>query len=51
MQPVQTALRGVIKGVGGLDHAAWRSFHNERTTADARGFVDGDLIEQVLLHI
>lgn len=45
---LQTALRGVIKGIGGFDHAEWRSFRSERTTSEARGFIDGDLIEQVI---
>ena len=45
---VQACLRKVIKGVGGLDHAHWRSFHSERTTQECRNFVDGDLIEQFL---
>ena len=36
----------MVKGVGGLDHAAWRAFDNDRGTAPARGFVDGDLVEQ-----
>jgi DNA damage-binding protein 1 len=44
---MQTALRRVIKGIGGFDHAEWRAFRSERTKADARGFIDGDLIEQV----
>ncbi len=38
----------MIKGVGGFDHAHWRSFHSERTTQECRNFVDGDLIEQCL---
>lgn len=40
------AMRTVVRGVGGLSHAEWRSFHNERKTQEARGFVDGDLVEQ-----
>ena len=40
------AMRTVVRGVGGLSHAEWRSFHNERKTQEARGFVDGDLAEQ-----
>lgn len=48
---VQTSLRRVIKGVGGFDHAEWRAFRSERTKADARGFIDGDLIEQVCNHM
>jgi len=43
---VQNALRKVVNGVGGFDHAQWRAFSNERTTNDASGFIDGDLIEQ-----
>ena len=43
----QNALRKVVNGVGGFDHVQWRAFSNERTTNDAHGFIDGDLIEQV----
>jgi DNA damage-binding protein 1 len=43
---LQDCLRKVVKGVGGLDHAQWRSFQNEHSRAECRGFVDGDLIEQ-----
>ena len=46
---VQDALRKVVKGVGGFDHAVWRSFSSERVTnGECRGFIDGDLIEQFL---
>eukprot|EP00743_Colponemidia_sp_Colp-15_P005247 GILK01005646.1.p1 GENE.GILK01005646.1~~GILK01005646.1.p1 ORF type:complete len:1143 (+),score=205.41 GILK01005646.1:93-3431(+) len=45
---LQTALTQVIKGVGGFIHSEWRSFHNERKTGEARGFLDGDLIESFL---
>ncbi len=45
---LQDCLRKVVKGVGGLDHAAWRSFSNERRSEEARGFLDGDLLEQLL---
>jgi DNA damage-binding protein 1 len=38
----------VIQGVGGLDHATWRSFRNERRVSPPRGFIDGDLIESFL---
>ncbi|KAK9843115.1 hypothetical protein WJX74_007214 [Apatococcus lobatus] len=47
-EKLQGCLRKVIKGVGGFDHAHWRSFHSERTTQECRNFVDGDLIEQFL---
>lgn len=39
---------GVIKGVGGLLHLEWRSFHNGRKTVEAHNFIDGDLIEVFL---
>ncbi|EFJ48849.1 UV-damaged DNA binding complex subunit 1 protein, partial [Volvox carteri f. nagariensis] len=45
---LQSALRQVVRGVGGLSHEAWIAFSNERRTADAKGFVDGDLIETFL---
>jgi len=45
---VQTALTSVIQGVGGLSHAAWRSFRNERKTVEASHVIDGDLIEAYL---
>ena len=37
-----------MHGVGGLDHAQWRAFQNERRYAEATNFVDGDLIELFL---
>ncbi|KAL0699191.1 hypothetical protein Bca4012_055313 [Brassica carinata] len=48
LEKLQTSLRKVIKGVGGLSHEQWRSFKNEKRTADARSFLDGDLIESFL---
>lgn len=48
MDKLQTNLRKVIKGVGGLSHEQWRSFYNEKKTADAKNFLDGDLIESFL---
>jgi len=45
---LQDNLGKVIKGVGGLDHASWRSFSNERKVVPSRGFIDGDLIESFL---
>eukprot|EP00965_Chrysotila_dentata_P128135 4236683-Pleurochrysis_carterae.AAC.5 len=38
----------VIKGVGGLSHREYRSFCNERKTAESTGFIDGDLVEAFL---
>ncbi|CAI9760069.1 unnamed protein product [Fraxinus pennsylvanica] len=48
MEKLQTNLRKVIKGVGGLGHEQWRSFYNEKKTSDAKNFLDGDLIESFL---
>lgn len=47
---VQKALNKVIKGVGGLDHKEYRSFQTPfaKNTAACQGFIDGDLIEQLL---
>ena len=45
---LQSALKKVVKGVGGLDHGAWRAFKNERGTRECRNFIDGDLVEQYL---
>ncbi len=38
----------VIRGVGGFDHEAWRTFTDMHRSEPCRGFVDGDLIEQFL---
>ncbi|KAL9818275.1 putative transcription factor WD40-like family [Arabidopsis thaliana] len=48
LEKLQTSLRKVIKGVGGLSHEQWRSFNNEKRTAEAKGYLDGDLIESFL---
>ncbi|CAA7023319.1 unnamed protein product [Microthlaspi erraticum] len=48
MEKFQSTLRKVIKGVGGLSHELWRSFDNNHRTAQARNFLDGDLIESFL---
>lgn len=48
LEKLQSNLVKVIKGVGGLSHEQWRSFNNEKKTADARNFLDGDLIESFL---
>ncbi|XAR59373.1 hypothetical protein NMG60_11015195 [Bertholletia excelsa] len=61
-EKLQSNLRKVIKGVGGLSHEHWRSFYEEKKTedelwksvfrekktADATNFLDGDLIESFL---
>ncbi|KAF5752708.1 hypothetical protein HS088_TW01G00624 [Tripterygium wilfordii] len=48
LEKLQSNLRKVIKGVGGLSHEQWRSFNNEKKTVDAKNFLDGDLIEAFL---
>ena len=50
LSKVQVALSKVIKGVGGLDHEEYRSFQTPfaKDTAESHGFIDGDLIEQLL---
>ncbi|KAL9676917.1 hypothetical protein QQ045_005139 [Rhodiola kirilowii] len=48
LEKLQSNLRKVIRGVGGLSHEQWRSFSSDKKTADARGFLDGDLIESFL---
>ncbi|OXB71165.1 UNVERIFIED_CONTAM: hypothetical protein H355_011164 [Colinus virginianus] len=60
---MQNRLNKVIKSVGKIEHslypsvvqlgarargATWRSFHTERKTEPATGFIDGDLIESFL---
>lgn len=45
----QSAMRKVVKGVGGFVHAKWRAFTNQyMPSGNSTGFVDGDLIEQFL---
>jgi DNA damage-binding protein 1 len=49
LQRLQQAMHTVVHGVGGLSWADWRGFRNERRVAEVRNFVDGDLIECVLV--
>ncbi|TKY60195.1 DNA damage-binding protein 1a [Spatholobus suberectus] len=48
LQKLQSNLKKIIKGVGGISHEQWRSFNNEKKTVEARNFLDGDLIESFL---
>ncbi|KAG2617083.1 hypothetical protein PVAP13_3NG178222 [Panicum virgatum] len=48
LEKLQSTLVKFIKGVGNLSHEQWRSFHNDKKTAEARNFLDGDLIEAFL---
>lgn len=45
---LQERLTKVIKPVGKVDHAYWRSFYNDRKQEPSEGFIDGDLIESFL---
>lgn len=47
---LQTVLESYVKGVGGFDHQKWRSYDSpfSRSQIQSSGFLDGDLIEQVL---
>jgi hypothetical protein len=46
--PRRAAAAQVVKGVGGIEHAAWRAFRDERRSEPARNFIDGDLVESFL---
>ncbi|XP_069037719.1 DNA damage-binding protein 1 [Lepisosteus oculatus] len=48
LMDLQNRLNKVIKSVGKIEHTFWRSFHTERKTEQATGFIDGDLIESFL---
>ena len=48
LSQVQEKLSKIVKSVGKIDHAFWRSFHNDRKTEPAMGSIDGDLIESCL---
>lgn len=53
---LQTAMRQVVRGIGGFSHAEWRSWCNNlripsplvETERSSRGFIDGDLLEAFL---
>lgn len=38
----------VVQSLGDLKHGDWRAFKNDRRHADARNFVDGDLVESFM---
>ncbi|XP_061077869.1 DNA damage-binding protein 1 [Conger conger] len=48
LMDLQNRLNKVIKSVGKIEHSFWRSFHTERKSEQATGFIDGDLIESFL---
>jgi len=45
---IQTNLAKTIKSVGKIEHGFWRTFLAERKIEPAVGFIDGDLVEQLL---
>ena len=47
---VEQKLRKVIRGVGKMDHEAWRRFHNDARSEDCKGIIDGDLVEMFLVR-
>ncbi|CAK4097320.1 unnamed protein product [Aphanomyces euteiches] len=48
LRRLEAALNQVIKGVGGFLHKDWRMYESRRHTSEARGFIDGDLVEAFL---
>ena len=48
LSDIQTRMAQVIKPVGKIEHAFWRSFATERKVEPCEGFIDGDLIEAFL---
>ncbi|KAI4371820.1 hypothetical protein MLD38_010124 [Melastoma candidum] len=48
LEKLQSNLRKVIEGVGGLSHDPWRSFNNEKKVVESGNFLDGDIIESFL---
>lgn len=48
LEKLQSSMRNVMTGVGGLSHKKWRSFNNEYETVESSNFLDGDLIELFL---
>lgn len=48
LMDVQERLSKVMKPVGKIEHAFWRSFSNDRRKVHSYNFIDGDLIESFL---
>ena len=45
---LQTRLTKVIKSIGRVDHAQWRTFSSDKKEEASKGFIDGDIIESFL---
>jgi DNA damage-binding protein 1 len=48
LKQLEDRLTKVIKSVGKIEHAFWRSFNTEIKTEPCEGFIDGDLVESFL---
>eukprot|EP00002_Diphylleia_rotans_P040562 TRINITY_DN9649_c0_g1_i1.p1 TRINITY_DN9649_c0_g1~~TRINITY_DN9649_c0_g1_i1.p1 ORF type:complete len:1095 (+),score=207.57 TRINITY_DN9649_c0_g1_i1:90-3374(+) len=48
LEQLQTNMRGLVKGFGGLKHDIYRNFCDERSSMNSTGFVDGDFLEGFL---
>jgi len=48
LRAVEGAMRGVVAGVGGLNHAEYRAFTAARRQGTQRCMVDGDMVETLL---
>ncbi|PAA85826.1 hypothetical protein BOX15_Mlig015655g2, partial [Macrostomum lignano] len=48
LNELQRRLASLIVGVGGVEHAKYRSFETEHRTEPAKDFIDGDLLEAAL---
>ena len=48
LHDLQTRLTKVIKSIGRIEHAHWRSFSSDQKDEACEGFIDGDVIESFL---
>ncbi|PSN48913.1 hypothetical protein C0J52_03484 [Blattella germanica] len=48
LRELEEKLTHVIKSVGKVEHAFWRSFNTDIKTEPCEGFIDGDLVESFL---
>lgn len=48
LNAIQTVMTKSTRGIGGFDHSAWRSYHDNRKTSPSSNFIDGDLVESIL---
>ena len=48
LNTIQSVMAKQVRGIGGFDHGAWRSYTDRKKTSAATNFIDGDLIESIL---